>query len=298
MISNLVNELKVYCPECHKTMQRYLLAYHIRQQCGWVKVSCPDTNCRQQVYRKDQIFECPHESIECEYCAEKVAKLELDVHHSTLCSRAPTSDCLLCGAPVRSNALHRVECGMEVVDCAHLTYGCSWSGKRQDLATHATICIFSKLAPVLENLTTRIDTLRTENEYLKSNIPLSSNDIPHTSSISPPLPPNLSSETFDPILALRAELETVYSKIDQLETKHSVLFLNEMLRIREDQNAIRGALGTLRYQVQWLLGERRSSAMQRNASGSSNLQSTAPSNHTKATPVRRLSDSLRQDVKL
>lgn len=80
MISNLVNELVVLCPNsengCPFTCARYLLEAHL-SDCDFIYVNCDE--CGGNTLRKDVGKGCLHKLEECTHCSQKIVKMELEV---------------------------------------------------------------------------------------------------------------------------------------------------------------------------------------------------------------------------
>ncbi len=85
----MVDELIVECINrpngCEFTCQRHLLAAHLKDDCLFVEVQCPDPECPQKASRKDilrnDIPRCPHCLIVCDGCGTEMKAGELGVSH-------------------------------------------------------------------------------------------------------------------------------------------------------------------------------------------------------------------------
>lgn len=92
MITNLVNDLVVLCPNgglgCTATQPRSLVKGHLKEDCGFVVVDCP--GCDEKIMRRDLRGECRHAEIECTHCLAMIRQLEMEVRGAT----APLRVCL------------------------------------------------------------------------------------------------------------------------------------------------------------------------------------------------------------
>jgi len=83
MITNLVNDLIIVCPNadkgCQSTCPRYLIDGHLKHICEHVLVKC--VGCEELVMRKDA-GECLHKEVECDDCTAVVRKLDMEVNNN------------------------------------------------------------------------------------------------------------------------------------------------------------------------------------------------------------------------
>ena len=81
VVTNLVNELKVLCPNaaagCNSTFPRSLVAGHLKDECKFITVECP--GCKESILRKDAREECLHKNTECPHCVATVLRLDMEV---------------------------------------------------------------------------------------------------------------------------------------------------------------------------------------------------------------------------
>jgi hypothetical protein len=93
MISNLVNDLVVLCPNfelgCCMTCARHLLGGHLREDCAFVSVQC--AGCNDKILRKDSGSECLHQLVECRFCFSSFRRLDMEVCLSLLPEILPPS---------------------------------------------------------------------------------------------------------------------------------------------------------------------------------------------------------------
>ncbi|KAK4696289.1 hypothetical protein P7C71_g1602, partial [Lecanoromycetidae sp. Uapishka_2] len=107
--------------------------------------------------------------------------------------------------------------------------------------------------------------------------------------------------------SLRDEVNRVSAAVSEIDAKATMMVTNESLRVKEDLAHTNAAIGSMRMQLHWLMSARLQS-QQRVAmvgaqssgeslgTGTSSAQSVPADSVT--LPVRRLSDSTRQDPKL
>lgn len=86
----LVDELLVECPQrpggCNQTVQRQLLAAHIKNACQFVHVPCPEGDCDQMVLRKDvgkHANDCVNRLVKCEGCGSSIKYTDQEVSDKT-----------------------------------------------------------------------------------------------------------------------------------------------------------------------------------------------------------------------
>lgn len=83
MITNLVNDLIIVCPNadkgCQSTCPRYLIDGHLKHICEHVLVKCVE--CDELVMRKDA-GECLHKEVECGDCTATVRRLDMEVKYT------------------------------------------------------------------------------------------------------------------------------------------------------------------------------------------------------------------------
>jgi len=107
--------------------------------------------------------------------------------------------------------------------------------------------------------------------------------------------------------SLREELHRLSATIAELDTRSSMMIMNESLRLKEDMTHINGVVGSMRMQLQWLTSARLQAQSQSDGSSStiSAISGTPFRNGmlvmkpvAPGQPIRRLSDSSRPDTKL
>lgn len=92
IISNMVNELLVYCPNmdggCTHTVQRQFVKSHLKNDCGYSMASCQLEECKQLMLKKDlgsHAETCKFRTVECNMCKEKMCSYELEVLFFSVC---------------------------------------------------------------------------------------------------------------------------------------------------------------------------------------------------------------------
>lgn len=175
----MVDELTVECLNrpngCEFTCQRYLLATHLKDDCLFVEVQCPDPECPKKALRNDilrnDIPRCPHCLIFCEGCGAEMKAAELG-SHNRVCS-TETIRCPSCNSEhLRSqSASHADVCPAAIVPCEHAAHGCSWTGPRSVLkGTHTPHCPYAALQGFFRISDARAAALETENVRLRARL--------------------------------------------------------------------------------------------------------------------------------
>lgn len=103
--------------------------------------------------------------------------------------------------------------------------------------------------------------------------------------------------------SLREEVDRVLAMVSELDAKASMMVMNECLRVKEEFAHANSAIGSLRMQLHWLTSARlqnqQTVAMVRGQSaGSPSPETAAGPSSSPIEPIRRLSDSSRQETKL
>lgn len=164
---------------------------------------------------------------------------------------------------------HTAICPEAAVPCPSESLGCTVSVPRRSIWEHTTNCAFVLLGPYLIKQAERLDALDSENKSLKRKFDslLTTSDgitIPFTDlgtafpTSSSALIPNSPFESPTQHLLslhedLRANVDKLSTTIAELEARQNLLLTNENLRTREELAGVRGAIGTLRAQVYWLV---------------------------------------------
>ena len=348
IVFNLVNELLVHCPRevngCSKVVQRYLLPYHLKDECEYDTVECGYQGCLIPVNRREWYdFDCSEpqqeeeEGMDVNHEENTIPKYHLSHDPDQSKNRENEDDMERHGNEFIG------EDGDEMVVCEFSKYGCRYTCAQSQMESHKEECVFAKLEPTIATFTRRLDTLTLETHHLRTVVGSkdqqndtsqpSSSFSSSSSSSSAAAAASASAASAasasaaaaaasnplaNPVLC--AELDNLNSRIEQIEINNSMLYLNEMLRMKEEMHGLRGAVATLRYQVGWLMGERRSFAQRQqtirpgNKNGSGNdinnnnksansisgMEGAVKNNEFMGSrmPPRRLSDPARQDVKL
>ncbi|KZV61546.1 hypothetical protein PENSPDRAFT_759354 [Peniophora sp. CONT] len=157
IIRDMVDELVVRCSNeadgCSARVQRQLLKAHIREDCQYTRVSCPDPQCGLPVLRRharDGL--CVH--------TRSLAEDDMPVASSSttcaVCSKhLPNAEAL---------AAHTSECA----SCPQSTHGCLWRGRADDLNdSHLKTCPYRSLNGFFAIHDSRAARLEEENRVLK-----------------------------------------------------------------------------------------------------------------------------------
>ncbi|KAA8895082.1 hypothetical protein FN846DRAFT_356314 [Sphaerosporella brunnea] len=282
MISNLVNDLVVLCPNtplgCTATRARSLIEGHLKDECGFVTVDCP--GCEDKILRRDLREECMHTE-----------------DHESICPQL-TSSCQHCSSefPRSEISSHELTCDEAIMVCDACSVGCPWSGRRREATAHVLSCAFTYLRPLLHEHASRIAALELENKSLKKRIDIlmpTRRDSERSENSS-----GLLDEQTIQILTeqehIRSDLERLFAAVADMDMKQSLLtiHMSENMRTREEITMIGAAVNNLRSQ---LLGLQLLTLRQQSGAGSPSSGSSGTSTRAAVgsiLPVRRMNEAI------
>ncbi|KAI9851332.1 MAG: hypothetical protein M1838_003973 [Thelocarpon superellum] len=230
---------------------------------------------------------------------------------------------------------HSSECPEMVVGCGGAPLGCAYQSRRATLSEHTSTCAFARLEPVIRAQNERIHGLETENKLMRrkwdsfgvGDFPdqmadSSRNSIFDTRALSPPDTDLTHHSTNNPSAnapfdsaihhllssyeSLRSDIDRLSTSMSDLDARHSMLQMNESLRIKEDFSHLNAVIGSMRVQLHWLMSTRLQGPQgghPRAGSAAAGSSSAAAGSSDSAysllsAPGRKLSDTPRQDTKL
>lgn len=86
IISNMVNELLVYCTQqeqgCNHVGQRQFIESHLKNSCEYSVAPCEQVECKELLLKKDlnsHIETCQYRTLECNMCKKKMRAYKLEV---------------------------------------------------------------------------------------------------------------------------------------------------------------------------------------------------------------------------
>ena len=331
ILDQILDELLVKCPlqpeGCLETMPRCRVQDHILKYCPYSEVDCPSEECLLTLRRKDADKRlCLHQAVECDDCKQSMLKRDLESHRSHQCEPGRTA-CPNCKEQVYVCDLesHIERCPDSIFPCTAAEYGCDFVGKRATLDNHLKDCALTKLMPFLKMQNARLEAQEAALKHLchkNSILETSLSGIqealnPSGSSVDADqsLVATSSSDPFDSTAhhllclheSLREEVSRVSRAVSEVDTKASMMIMNENLRVKEDFAQANAAIGGMRMQLHWLVSARlqdqQRMAMVRARASQEGLGIGSPSTvagarEGSAGPMRRLSDSTRQETKL
>ncbi|MCJ1369101.1 hypothetical protein MMC20_000309 [Loxospora ochrophaea] len=337
ILDELMVKCPLQAKGCDQTLQRCLVQKHVERYCDYYEVSCPSLVCNLKIFRKDAARNvCLHRLDLCNYCQKWVPKRDIDIHCRDRCLRRFTS-CPDCKIEIHRSDLevHSANCSKVLVPCSAATYGCDYVARQAELDQHQIRCPIRKLGPFLEKQSAQLQTqkaaichLSHKNDILQNSIVKMQETLGSSAdlgSFSPAhvgpqagAPPRISSESTARHLlslqeSLRDEVDRVSTAISELDARTSMTLMNESLRTKEDMAHTNAAIGSMRVQLHYLMSTRwqnqQRPAMARTQGSSGNGSTTqrtgaGPSmgglgtNELPLQPIRRLSDSTRQETKL
>ena len=331
ILHHILDELRVKCPfssaGCCEIKHRGQIQDHVNKYCDYVEVECPLQSCLLTVQRKDAREQrCVHGLVRCEDCETCLLEKELESHRQRHCEagRVPCPDCK---AQVfrRGLAEHAEICPEAVFPCGAAQYGCDVSGSPEILREHVKTCPLMKLVPFLKMQNERLEAheaalkhLRYKNSILETSFSTiqetlnpSNNLIDASSSSTTGSDTGPFDSTAHHLLnlheSLREEVNRVSDAVTQVDARASMMVMSESLRAKEDLSHANAAIAGMRMQLHWLISARLQNQQRvgmvraqssRDGLGSTSGDNTAGPSGSVELPIRRLSDSNRQDPKL
>ncbi|KAG9579204.1 hypothetical protein KCU77_g408, partial [Aureobasidium melanogenum] len=327
LLLNILDDLVVKCPNqpdgCDKQIKRGHLLDHINLYCDYTLIDCPDRECDRKVRRKDAAH-CVHQPVSCLACRQSMTVQELDSHWQTVCADHDIP-CPSCAAsiPYRYQQTHLANhCPETNAACPARQFGCPFSTKRKHLPSHAIMCSLAKLAPYLSAQQQRQDEQDQARQLLEKKLQTLQQDLSEYKNMSQqdkraPVPreeplyfPNNVADfelpdfqDFQPHASptqhllslhenLREEVSRQANTIHEVDTRLSMMLLNENMRLK-DELAYQGAqLSALMRQVGWLTNARLQ-AVQPTPVSVTNQPDQGPSDPSRINPrmpVRRTTD--------
>ncbi|CAG8696930.1 13917_t:CDS:1, partial [Acaulospora colombiana] len=264
IISNMVNELLVYCPNkdlgCIHQGQRQLINIHLKGECMFTSLEC---QCGKTVLKKDL------------------------TEHMEGCQAVVKVGCPYCNVEnfPSLHSLHLEKCPKKPVSCYHAEFGCSWSGLLYDLNNkHILECPFESLKGFFKIHRQQMETLDQENKQLRSSIKelkrtnlslqtqiseisnLLNSEFPSYDLESKGSALRLEGETSiitaqELLLSdnahFKSQIETLNADLADLELRQNVALMTESLRIQGEMQNLKNLWHSLRMQMHYLLLERR-----------------------------------------
>ena len=332
ILERILDELLVKCPldkeGCKEIMPRSRVQDHVFGYCPYAEVDCPSKDCFLTLQRKDNDEEqCLHFDVVCEDCMQSMMKKDLESHRTLHCEVAgsPCPDCRVRVLACDLGA-HLECCPDAVYPCTAASYGCDFISKRSSLDNHLEDCPLAKMMPFLKKQNDRLDVqelalkhLRHKNSVLETSfsaiqetLDSSANlmDAPSSSAIVADNSPFDSTAHHLLCLheSLRQEVDRVSTSVSEIDAKANMMVMNENLRVKEELARTNAAIGSMRMQLHWLVSAKLQEQQKRTAvvmaqPAESRPMSRTPSasdvnGESSVVPIRRLSDSSRQETKL
>lgn len=281
----------VTCPYCSETMMEKDLESHQQGQCRQRTSICP--GCDSEVFQHEL---AAHK----EECSE--------AHFP--CSAAPFG----CAYTAK-----RTELDQHVMSCALAKLGPFLQAQNERLEAHeAALKYMQHKNDILEDALCSIQTTLGTSSAVTSTLldasltasPVPLMDLSPTIAVSggtEPQNPPFDSATHHLLSlheSLREEVDRVSAALSELDAKSSMMLMNESLRAKEDMAHTNAAVNAIRMQLHWLMSAR----LQTQPRTSNSTPIAGPGNGSRGgpssagggpgLPIRRLSDSMRQETKL
>jgi Zinc finger, C3HC4 type (RING finger)/TRAF-type zinc finger len=318
LIKNQLDSLRVQCPHrskgCLELVRREAIVFHVQQQCPYTPVTCPDPACAKKVARQHTDKACQHKEAACQYCSKLVELTDMENHLKQDCPENMTS-CEKCGEEAVLSELkgHEEKCPEAEVSCKYAKFGCSYTSKRMLVPQHHHTCVYQTLSVIgrqvldqkeeiqalkhqeqlhQEKITDLERVIKALAKYPPARIVGEMTDLFHMSSAGD-IPPD--GPIFTAYNSLERQLEELSKNVTDLETRQTVMVLNQVMPIKDQITEIRSTLGILKMHVAWLMNSRReelerSRLANRTATGSGRGRGSSDSDGEASASGRRLSD--------
>ena len=176
-VERAVKSVRVFCTNktkgCHWQGEMSIITIHLGQSCQYVEEKCTN-NCGMSLQRRllarHLREQCKCRVVSCQYCKTVNKYQIIQGKHREECPKCPMPCPNKCGSsPVREDAeKHAAICPLEVVSCKYQEFGCEVKMARQDLGKHNNektdehlSYVISAQQKAISNLTQRL--LETEN---------------------------------------------------------------------------------------------------------------------------------------
>lgn len=314
------NHLDLYCdyaelacvvPECRLRLPRHRAS----KRCLHGIVECSDCHLRmlEVDLQPHEEKHCTKRISACPFCQEELMHKDLDEHKA----QCPEAMMPCCAATIGCKTISKRD-DVEVHQ-ASCTLAALWPTMQamnrrideQDIALKSLRYKNSLLENGVANMQTLLPPLDSSHLLDTVNRTAASALEP-----SPHAADEMDSAPFDSAThhllslheSLREELDRVSSAVSELDARSGLMIMNESLRLKEDMAHTNAVIGSMRMQLQWLTSARLQSQPRITMNGTSGTSTNANSEVRSPTgststgagnpPVRRLSDSSRQDTKL
>lgn len=331
ILDRILDDLVVKCPQssqgCQAELPRCSVQDHVDKYCPYTEVNCALEECHSSIRRKDaDSGRCLHFQVECKDCERRVMKMDLETHRTLECEFGRTF-CPDCKAQLlnRDLEIHTDRCPNAMLPCTAAVYGCDFLSPRASFDDHVNSCPLVKLMPFLKTQADRIEAhdrtlrhLRYKNSILETSFSMIQDTLDPSADRPNAQPSNVEPSDAAPFdstthhllclfESLREEVSRVSTAVSDMDAKASMMVINERLRAKEDLAHTNAAIGGMRMQMHWLMSARlqnqQRSAIMRTQSSSESLGVGSSSasvgfGDNSGIPVRRSSDSTRQETKL
>ena len=325
ILDRMLDELLVKCPlkdeGCNEQIPRCEVQQHVDKKCTYSEVECPEEHCLLSILRKDvEKQRCLHGILQCEDCNQSFLERDLESHRTLYCEAGRTScpDCKI-QVLLRDIDQHVESCPDAIFPCTAAEYGCDFIARRAALDQHSRTCALAKLVPFLQKQNERLGaheaalkSLRHRNSILETSFSSFQETLsPSANNIGAPSS-SASASDADPFdytahrllclqESLREEVSRVSAALSELDARTTMTAMNENLRVKEDILHLNAAIGGMRLQLHRHVNQQRLATVRKQTQGaldagaSSRLEGRSGG---AGLPIRRLSDSARQETKL
>ncbi|KAG2236319.1 hypothetical protein INT48_001383 [Thamnidium elegans] len=324
IISNMVNELSVYCPRheqgCAHICQRQYIESHLKYHCQYTMAPCKLDECKELLLKKDlgtHVKTCKYRIVECNMCKKKMCSYELEDHYS-LCP-SEIIECQYCKTS-RSRSDHNshiAQCPQFNISCPQAEFGCSWNDQRQLLSEHTLTCPYEAITNYLQKqqktetlvqkelrqLHKENATLKREQEESKKHVNTIVNQLdlmfPGHFLLDADIPVEARNESIlSESQRLNSELETLSANIASLELKQNMALMTETFRLQEELQSLRAICHGLRMQMHYVMMDRRNNTSSTSSNNTATVSATNQNrNNENTNAANRARNYLGKDLK-
>jgi hypothetical protein len=161
-LDTIIDQAVIYCPNreqlCTWEGMKCKLDNHLNNDCPKELITCPHDRCGIRVYREVLLFHkenCEHRKVNCVYCEESVALIDLSTHHG-LCTNYP---CICqCNQIIQRKQINQhilKDCPKTILPCCFSHLGCEAKIERSQLTEHVNSNLGNHLLYMMETKKTK-----------------------------------------------------------------------------------------------------------------------------------------------
>ena len=173
IVKQIIGNYKVSCLnfKCDWEGKLSQLNIHLKKECKYQPVKCPNKECKLIVLRKDlkyHLINCYYDEsikIKCNFCKEEIRKRNIEEHFEK-CPEILIDCDKNCGKKIKRKDLvqHKLECFENIIKCKYWNFGCKKLIKRKYKEDHEKLEIYNHYNLINEFYKNKIEDI---NEKIK-----------------------------------------------------------------------------------------------------------------------------------